>query len=148
MQLPIFSCFLWQRDLLWTLPFRKRVDVNAREVFFFTHLFSSIFSPPPDEWLSVAQINLPLSNMGSLNNLWMCVHVHVQFSVYALMCRPFHEPTCTLGLAMSKYKWQIWLVTVHLLCLNTTLINRDPSPPWQNYFLSPSQCWLDRLEAL
>lgn len=153
--LQLFS--LWWRDLLCTLPFRKRELVLMPWNSLYAHLFYFSFAPPPDEWLSVAsQINSPLSNTGSLDSLWMCVCARACpiLYPYAMMCKPIHKHASAFGLAsMSKYnyshknKW-IRLVTVHLLCLNTTVINRDPSPPQQHYFLSPSQRQPDRLEAL
>ncbi len=129
-----------------------QVHLNKWEFFFTSHSLLPLMSG----WLSVSsQINSPLSNTGSLDSLWMCVCARPCpiLYPYALMCKPIHKHASAFGIAsMSKCNYshknkRIQLVTVHLLCLNTTVINRDPSPSQQHYFLSPSQSQPDRLEA-
>lgn len=157
-QLPIFSCFLSDGEICSVLFLSEKERWCWCPWILFTATFFYFYiAPPPDEWLSVAsQIISPLSNTGSLDSLWMCVCARACpiLYTYALICKPIHKHASAFGLAsMSKYNYshknkRIRLVTVHLLCLNTTVINRDPSPPQQHYFLSPSQRQPDRLEAL
>ncbi len=151
----VFS--LMERSALYSSFQKKRAGVDALE-FSLRPPFLLLFRSSP-WWVAVCCLSDQFAPQqhGKLRqfvNVCVCARACPILYPYALMCKPIHKHASAFGLAsMSKYnyshknKW-IRLVTVHLLCLNTTVINRDPSPLQQHYFLSPSQRQPDRLEAL